>query len=243
MQRAAAIGRRIVRCAVREQSVEKQHSTGRQRRGDRPGAENDVVANLPIAPLEMHDRTFAVTPRQQLHTAVLDRRGVECDPRADHRRAERIIEIRVILVPRFLPAEPRRLHEAHVLEHLGLAVAHQFPHGREDLRVVRNRFKPGFVVHEKPDFAYRVLPLLHAERGQDRLGSRLKGDAVKRRHFAHDQIDHAGQRRGHLGRRERLAHHKIAVLPVERDFARTDVVQRGHRVGGTGLGLVKLGRV
>ena len=108
LEGAAAVRGSVVRRAVREQAVEKEQAARLHRRGHGMRAEDDLVANLPVAAFEMHDGAFAVPSGEELHAVVFDRGLVERDPDADDGRAERVVEVGVILVPWFFAAKARR---------------------------------------------------------------------------------------------------------------------------------------
>ena len=108
----------------------------------------------------------AATERgEDLHAAVFDRGLVERDPHADDGRAERVIEIRVVLVPRLFAADARRLDERHVLKHVRLAVTEQAAHGGPELRVVREGLQARIELDEVGELAHGVLTLVGRERG------------------------------------------------------------------------------
>ena len=66
-----------MRRAVREEAVKEEQAARLERGGDGLGPHHLVVADLPVAALEVDLRALAVPAREELHAAVLDRGLVE----------------------------------------------------------------------------------------------------------------------------------------------------------------------
>src|SRR5688500_6271012 len=94
-----------------EETIEEENSARSQRDRHDLAQLHLVVADLPVAPLEVHHRSVAVRARDDVHTAILNYRVIERDPAADDGSADGQVEVRVVLVPGLLAPHEWRLEQ------------------------------------------------------------------------------------------------------------------------------------
>ena len=106
LKRPAASIRTVARRTVWRQSIKYQRTPGWQRSCDcSVSLENFGVANLPISPIEVGDRSGLMSAEQKVHTAIFRNRLIQSYPKTDYWRAFGEVEVSVILVPRLLSAD------------------------------------------------------------------------------------------------------------------------------------------
>ena len=111
LEGSATVVRFIGGCTVMQETVPKQNAPWFQ------GNRNDAiprdlgVADLPVPPLEMHHRALPVASRYDMHTPIFGRRLLQSNPYTYDTGSHRDVEIGVVLMPRFLPANPGGFHQ------------------------------------------------------------------------------------------------------------------------------------
>lgn len=147
-----------------EKSVEEKKPSRGERSCHRACAKNLAITDLPISPMEMQDRTFAVATGQNLHAAVVDRCFVEGYPNTDDGSSQGIVKVGMVLMPWFFTTQPRRFYQGHVLEHHRGFPAQKRVNSSEQSRVVREGTQPWFMADKVGELSHGILSLFQRER-------------------------------------------------------------------------------
>src|SRR5690349_979991 len=98
---------------------------------------------------------------QDMHTAVLGCRRVQCDPDPDDLLRRPPAEVRRVLMPRLFRPNMRRLQQRHILNQVAW-LSHQSGKDRLQSDMERcQRLQTLLMLHEQPDFSDTVGALVY----------------------------------------------------------------------------------